>query len=129
MSRRPVGSALRSRMHLSDDNATIVNHIPSSMHTDILSLLRRIEPDDDCVEEDNLTWSAAGLESLRSDVGPRGGAGLRPYAQTGGNGHRRHPRFEFEMTETIADYQQYRENITSTDEVVIACGVNNQVHN
>ena len=47
MSRTPVGSALRSRMNLPDDNAAIVNHIPSSMHTDVLSLLRRIEPDDD----------------------------------------------------------------------------------
>ncbi|MEG7522065.1 MAG: hypothetical protein M3H12_03075 [Chromatiales bacterium] len=69
MSRRPVGSALQSLMNLPDDNAAIVNHIPSSMHTDVLSLLRRIEPDDDdddYVEEDNLTWCAAGLESLRS---------------------------------------------------------------
>ena len=57
MSRRPVGSALRSRMNLPDDNAAIMNHIPSSMHTDVLSLLRRIEPDDDDDDyfEDNLT--------------------------------------------------------------------------
>ena len=40
MLRRPVGSALRSRMTLPDDNAAIVNHIPPSMHTDVLSLLR-----------------------------------------------------------------------------------------
>ena len=68
MSRRPVGSALRSRMNLPDDNAAIVNHIPSRMQTDVLSLLCRIEPDDDddYIEEDNLTWCAAGLESLRS---------------------------------------------------------------
>ncbi len=68
MSRRPVGSSLRSRMDLPDDNAAIVNHIPPSMHTDVLSLLRRIEQDDDdhYIEEDNLTWCAAGLESLRS---------------------------------------------------------------
>ena len=69
MSCRPVGSALRSRMNLPDDNAAITNHIPSSMHTDVLSLLRRIEPDDDDddrFEEDNLTWCATELQSLRS---------------------------------------------------------------
>ena len=67
MSRRPVGSALRPHMNLPDDNAAIVNHIPSSVYTDVLSLLRRIEPaDGDYVEEANLTWCAAGLESLRS---------------------------------------------------------------
>ena len=68
MSHRPVGSSLRSRMNLPDDNAAIVNHIPPSMHTDVLSLLRQSEQDDndDYIEEDNLTWCAAGLESLRS---------------------------------------------------------------
>ena len=57
ISRRPVGSALRSRMNILDDNAAIVNHIPSSMHADVVSLLRRIEQDDDddYIEEDNLT--------------------------------------------------------------------------
>ena len=50
-----VGSALRSSMNTPDDNAAIVNNIPS-------------EPDDDdhYIEEDNLTGRAAGLESLRS---------------------------------------------------------------
>ena len=87
-------------MNLPDDNAAIVNHIPSSMHTDVLSLLRRIEQDDDddYVEEDNLTLCAAGLESLRPvtwDV-PREGGYQQPrrYAYTGGNGHRRHTRLE-----------------------------------
>ena len=68
MSRRSVLSSLRSRMNLPDDNAAIVNRIPHSMHTDVLSLLRRTEQDDDndYIEEDNLTWCVAGLESLRS---------------------------------------------------------------
>ena len=62
MSRRPVSRALRSRINLPDANAAIRDHIPSSMHTDVLSILHRIEPDnddDDYVEEDNMTlWSA-----------------------------------------------------------------------
>ena len=67
MSRRSVGSALRSRVNIPDDNAAIVIHIPSSMHTDVMYIVRRIEPDDDdYVEQDNLTWCTAGLESLRS---------------------------------------------------------------
>ena len=45
--------ALRSRMNLPDDDAAIVNHIPSSMHTDVLSLLRRIKADDDTDDDDD----------------------------------------------------------------------------
>ena len=90
MSRRPVGTALPSLMNLPDDNAAIGIHLPSSMHTNVLSLLRRIEQDDDDdddddVEEDNLTWCAAGQGGYQQ---------RRRYAHTGGNGNRRHPRLE-----------------------------------
>ena len=124
MSRRPVGSALRSRMNLPDDNAAIVNHIPPSMHTDVLSLLRRIEQDDDddYIEEDNLTWCAAGLESLRSVAWDR----VREATSSEVNMHTLEematdgiPDSKIEMPETIRDYHQYRENITSTDGVIL----------
>ena len=124
MSRRPVGSALRSRMNLPDDNAAIMNHIPSSMHTDVLSLLRRIEPDDDDDDyfEDNLTWCAAGLQSLRSVTWDR----VREATSSDVDMHTLEematdgiPDSKTEMPETIRDYHQYRENITSTDGVIL----------
>ena len=124
MSRRPVGSTLRSRMNLPDDNAAIMNHIPSSMHTDVLSLLRRIEPDDDDDDyfEDNLTWCAAGLQSLRSVTWDR----VREATSTDVDMHTLEematdgiPDSKTEMPETIRDYDQYRENITSTDGVIL----------
>lgn len=125
MSRRPVGTALPSLMNLPDDNAAIVNHLPSSMHTNVLSLLRRVEPDDDDdddVEEDNLTWCAAGLESLRSVTWDR----VREATSSDVDMHTLEematdgiPDSKIEMPETIRDYHQYRENITSTDGVIL----------
>ena len=124
ISRRPVGSALRSRMNLPDDNAAIMNHIPSSMHTDVLSLLRRIEPDDDDDDyfEDNLTWCAAGLQSLRSVTWDR----VREATSSDVDMHTLEematdgiPDSKTEMPETFRDYHQYRENITSTDGVIL----------
>ena len=124
MSRRPVGSALRSRMNLPDDNAAIMNHITSSMHTDVLSLLRRIEPDDDDDDyfEDNLTWCAAGLQSLRSVTWDR----VREATSSDVDMHTLDematdgiPDSKTEVPETIRDYHQYRENITSTDGVIL----------
>ena len=124
MSRRPVGTALRSRMNLPDDNAAIMNHIPSSMHTDVLSLLRRIEPDDDDDDyfEDNLTWCAAGLQSLRSVTWDR----VREATSSDVDMHTLEematdgiPDSKTEMPETIRHFHQYRENITSTDGVIL----------
>ena len=124
MSRRPVGSSLRSRMNLPDDNAAIVNHIPPSMHIDVLSLLPRIEQDedDDYNGEDNLTWCAAGFESLRSVTWDR----AREATSSDVNMHTLEematdgiPDSNNEMPETIRDYHQYRENITSTDGVIL----------
>ena len=124
MSRRPVGSALRSRMNLPDDNAAIVNHIPPSIHTDVLSRLRRIEQDDDddYIEEDNLKWCAAGLESLRSVTWDR----VREATSSDVDMHTLEematdgiPDSNIEMPDTIRDYHQYRENITSTDRVIL----------
>ena len=127
MSRRPVGSALRSRMNLPDDNATIVNHIPPSMHTDVLSLLRRIEQDDDddYIAENNLTWCAAGLESLRSVTWDR----VREATSSDVDMHTLEematdgiPDSKIEMPETIRDYHQYREHITSTGGAILYKG-------
>ena len=124
MSLRPVGSSLRSPMNLPDDNAAIVNHIPPSMHTAVLSLLRRIEQDDDddYIEEDNLTWCTAGLESLRSVTWDR----VREATSSDVNMHTLEematdgiPDSKNEMPETIRDYRQYGENITSTDGVIL----------
>ena len=128
MSRRPVGSALRSRMNLPDDNAAIVNHIPPSIHTDVLSRLRRIEQDndDDYIEEDNLKWCAAGLESLRSVTWDR----VREATSSDVDMHTLEematdgiPDSNIDMPETIRDYHQYRENITSTDRVILYKGM------
>ena len=99
MSRRPVGSALRSRMNLPDDNA-------ASMHTDVLSLLRRIEQDDDddYIERDleslrSVTWDCV-REATSCDVDMHT---LEKMATDG------IPESKIEMPETIRDYQQYRE--------------------
>ena len=115
-------AALRSRMNLPDDNAAIVNHIPSSMHTDVLSLLRRIKPDDDYVEVDNLTWCAAGLASLRSVIWDR----VREATSSDVDMHTLEEMAtdgildsKIEMPETIRDYHKYRENTTSTDGVIL----------
>ena len=124
MSRRPVSSALSSRMNLPDDNAAIVNHIPLIMHTDVLSLLRQIEQDDDddYIEEDNLTWCAAGLESLRSLTWDR----VREATSSDVNMYTLEematdgiPDSKIEKPETIRDYHEYRKNITSTDGVIL----------
>ena len=119
MSRRSASSALRSRMHLPDDKAGIANHIPSSMHTSVLSLLRRIERDDDdndYVEEDNLIWCATDLESLRSVTWDR----AREATSSDVDKHILEEMATdgildstIEMPETIRDYHQYGENITS----------------
>ena len=110
-------------MNLPDDNAAIVNHIPPSMHTDVLSRLRRIEQDDDddYIEEDNLTWCAAGLESLRSVTWDR----VREATSSGVNMHTLEematdgiPNSKIEMPETIRVFHQYRENFISTDGVI-----------
>ena len=95
------------------------------MHTDVLSLLRRIEQDDDdddYIEEDNLTWCAAGLESLRSVTWDR----VREATSSDVNMHTLEematdgiPDSKNEMPETIRDYHQYRQNITSTDGVIL----------
>ena len=129
MSLRPVSRALRSRINLPDANAAIRDHIPSSMHTDVLSLLHRffdrIEPDnddDDYFEEDNLTWCAAGLQSLRSVTWDRGreatssDVDMHTLEEMATDGI---PDSNIEMPKTIRDYHQYRENITSTDGVIL----------
>ena len=94
------------------------------MHTDVLSLLRRIEPDDDDDDyfEDNLTWCAAGLQSLRSVTWDR----VREATSSDVDMHTLEematdgiPDSKTEMPETIRDYHQYRENITSTDGVIL----------
>ena len=122
MSRRPVVSALRLRMNLPEDNAGIANHLPSCMHTDVLSLLCRIEPDDDYddyVEEDNLTWCAASLELLLSVSWDRvreatsSDVDMNILEEMATYGI---PDSNINIPETIRDYRQYREHITSTDD-------------
>jgi len=123
MSRRPVGTTRPPLMNLPDDNATIATHLQPSTHTDVLSLLRQTEPEyDDDVEEDNLAWCAAGLESLRSVTWDR----VREATSSDGDMHILEemtmngiPDSKIEMPETIRDYHQYRENITSTDGVIL----------
>lgn len=50
-------------MNLSDDNASFVTHYSPSTHTDVLSHTADKAGDDD-VEQADMTWCAAGLESL-----------------------------------------------------------------
>ncbi|XP_014670775.1 PREDICTED: uncharacterized protein K02A2.6-like [Priapulus caudatus] len=110
-------------MNLPDDNAAIGTHLSPSTHTDVLSLLRQAEPeDDDDVEEDNLAWCAAGLEALRSVTWDR----VREATSSDGDMHMLEemavdgiPDSKFEMPEMIRDFHQFRENITSTDGVIL----------
>ena len=122
MSRRPVGTTLPSLMNLPDDNAAVANQPPPNTHTDILSLLRRAETENEENEEDNLAWCAAGLESLRSVTWDR----VREATSSDGDMHILEemavdgiPDFKTEMPEMIREFHQYRENITSTDGVII----------
>ena len=72
--------------------------------------------------EDNLTWCAAGLQSLRSVTWDR----VREATSSDVDMHTLEematdgiPDSKTEMPETIRDYHQYRENITSTDGVIL----------
>jgi hypothetical protein len=119
MSRRPVGITQPSLMNLPDVNAAIVTHIPPSTHTAVLSFLRRAEPEEDDDVED---LCAAGLESLRSVTWDR----VREATSSDGDMHMLEemamdgiPDSKIEMPEMIRDFHQYRENITSTDGVIL----------
>ncbi|KAJ8349086.1 hypothetical protein SKAU_G00276750 [Synaphobranchus kaupii] len=123
MSRRPVGTTRPSLMDLPDDNAAVVTHLPPSTHTGVLSLLRQAGPEDGGdAEEDDLAWCAAGLESLRSVTWDRvreatsSDGEMRTLEEMAADGI---PDSKFEMPETIRDFHQYRESITSTDGVVL----------
>ncbi|KAJ8369165.1 hypothetical protein SKAU_G00091930 [Synaphobranchus kaupii] len=118
MSRRPVGTTRPSLMDLPDDNAAVVTHL-----TGVLSLLRQAGPEDGGdAEEDDLAWCAAGLESLRSVTWDRvreatsSDGEMRTLEEMAADGI---PDSKFEMPETIRDFHQYRESITSTDGVVL----------
>ncbi|KAJ8336082.1 hypothetical protein SKAU_G00394250 [Synaphobranchus kaupii] len=123
MSRRPVGTTRPSLMDLPDDNAAVVTHLPPSTHTGVLSLLRQAGPEDGGdAEEDDLAWCAAGLESLRSVTWDRvreatsSDGEMRTLEAMAADGI---PDSKFKMPETIRDFHQYRESITSTDGVVL----------
>ncbi|KAJ8373500.1 hypothetical protein SKAU_G00040800 [Synaphobranchus kaupii] len=123
MSRRPVGTTRPSLMDLPDDNAAVVTHLPPSTHTGVLSLLRQAGPEDGGdAEEDDLAWCAAGLESLRSVTwdcvreATSSDGEMRTLEAMAADGI---PDSKFKMPETIRDFHQYRESITSTDGVVL----------
>lgn len=123
MSRRPVGSSRPSRMDLPDDNASAVTHLSPCAHTEILSLLRRAEPEgDNDVGGDDLTWCAAGLESLRSVTWDRvkeatsSDGDMRVLEEMAADGF---PESRVGMPEAIRGFHQYREDVTSADGVVL----------
>ncbi|KAF0038000.1 hypothetical protein F2P81_010874 [Scophthalmus maximus] len=122
MSHRPVGTSRPSLMDLPDDNATVVNHLSPSTRADILSLLRRAEPEDDDFEEGNLTWCTTGFESLRSVTWDRVGEAtssdgdMRMLEEMAVKGF---PELRIGMPEAIRGFHQYREDITSAEGVVL----------
>lgn len=126
MSRRPVGTSTPTLMDLPDDDAAVVTHTSPGTHTDILSLLRRAEPADDNDNDDDegsdLSWCAAGLESLQSVTWDRvreatsSDADMRTLEEMAADGF---PESRVGMPEGIRGFHQYREDITSADGVVL----------
>uniref|UniRef100_A0AAV2JCK1 Telomerase-binding protein EST1A n=1 Tax=Knipowitschia caucasica TaxID=637954 RepID=A0AAV2JCK1_KNICA len=122
MSRRPVGTLCPSPMDLPDDNAAMVTHLSPSTHADVLSLIRLTGPVNDEVEEGDLTWCAAGLESLRSVTWDRvkeatcSDDDMRALEEIAADGF---PESRTGMPVAIRNFHQYREDITSADGVVL----------
>lgn len=123
MSRRPVGPTQPTLMHLPDDHAAIVSDFPLGTHPEILSLLRRVEPvDTNEAETDNLAWCAAGLASLRSVTWDRvreattSDSDMRTLEEMAADGF---PDSKVDMPESIRTFHQYRDDITSTDGVIL----------
>ncbi|CAL8378444.1 unnamed protein product [Boreogadus saida] len=118
MSRRPVGTPCPSPMDLSDDNAAMVTHLSPSAHADVLSLIRWAGPVGDDVEEGDLAWCAAGLESLQSVTWDRvreaisSSDDMRTLEEMAADCF---PESRAEMPVAIRGFHQYREDITSAD--------------
>ena len=109
-------------MDLPDDNAAMVTHLSPSTYADVLSLIRRAQPVVDDIEEGDLTWCAAGLESLQSVTWDR------VREATSSNGEMRmleemavdgFPESRIGMPQAIRGFHQYHEDVTSTDGVVL----------
>uniref|UniRef100_A0AAV2KGE8 Uncharacterized protein n=1 Tax=Knipowitschia caucasica TaxID=637954 RepID=A0AAV2KGE8_KNICA len=109
-------------MDLPDDNAAMVTHLSPSTHADVLSLIRLTGPVNDEVEEGDLTWCAAGLESLRSVTWDRvkeatcSDDDMRALEEIAADGF---PESRTGMPVAIRNFHQYREDITSADGVVL----------
>jgi hypothetical protein len=122
MSRRPVGTQCPSPMDLPDDNTAMVTHLSPSAHADVLSLIRWAGPVADDVEEGDLAWCAAGLESLQSVTWDRvreamsSSDDMRTLEEMAADSF---PESRAGMPAAIRGFHQYREDITSADGVVL----------
>ncbi|CAL8342692.1 unnamed protein product [Arctogadus glacialis] len=109
-------------MDLPDDNAAMVTNFSPSAHADVLSLIRWAGPVADDVEEGDLAWCAAGLESLQSVTWDRfreamsSSDDLRMFEERAADGF---PESRAGMPVAIRGLYQYREDITSADGVVL----------
>ncbi|CAL8306266.1 unnamed protein product [Gadus morhua 'NCC'] len=119
---RPVGTPCPSPMDLPDDNAAMVTHLSPSAHADLLSLIRWAGPVADDVEEGDLAWCAAGLESLQSVTWDHvreamsSSVDMRTVEEKAADSFR---ESSAGMPVAIRGFHQYREDITSADGVVL----------
>ena len=123
MSRRPVGTTDPIPMTLPDDSTAAVAHLSPSTHADVLSLIRRTEPEDDCdAGEGDLVWCAAGLESLRSVTWDRvreATASDDDMRALEGMALEGFPGSKAAMPDSLRCFYQYRDKLTSEDGVVL----------